>query len=84
MDIDALFASTAQLVKLNEGHIPIASASGIILRHECRNYLFTVGHAFSEGLALQFDYDPSYGTACLPLGGGACLLSANQCALNDS
>ena len=84
MDIDALFASTAQLVKLNEDHIPIASASGIILSHECRNYLFTVGHAFSEGLALQFDYDPSCGTACLPLGGGACLLSANQCALNEN
>ena len=70
MDIDTLFASTAQLVKLNERHIPIASASGIILSHKCRNYLFTVGHAFSDGLSLQFDYDPSCGTACLPLGGG--------------
>lgn len=84
MDIYTLFASTAQLVKLSEGHIPIASASGIILSHECRNYLFTVGHAFGEGLSLQLDYDPSYGTKCLPLGGGACLLSANQCALNDN
>lgn len=84
MDIDTLFASTAQLVILNEHRLPIGSASGIILNHKGANYLFTVGHAFVEGLFLQFGYDPTCGTACLPLQGGACLLSNNQCRLKPN
>ena len=84
MDIKTLFASTAQLVILNRRCLPIGSASGIIMSHQGVNYLFTVGHAFVEGLSLQLCYDPTCGTACLPLRGGACLLSGKQCALNDN
>ena len=81
MNINSLFASTAQLVKLNEKRLPTGLASGIVLKFNGKTYLLTVGHALVDGISLQLNNDEK-GMACWPLGGGRYLLSRSQyCAI---
>ena len=78
MSVDDLFASTAQLVKLNEKCLPTGLASGVAIKHNDGCYLLTVGHALVDGISLQLNNDER-GMACWPLQKGSYLISNSQC-----
>lgn len=78
MSVDDLFASTAQLVRLNEKCLPTGLASGIAIKYNDECYLLTVGHALVDGISLQLNNDER-GMACWQLQNGTYLLSSSQC-----
>ena len=73
-----LFASTAQLVRLNDRKLPTGLASGMALRYSGVTYLLTVGHALVDGISLQLGNNLK-GMACWPLQNGYYVLSSSQC-----
>lgn len=73
-----MFAYNAQLVKLNEKHLPTGLASGVVLKSVDDQYLLTVGHALVDGISLQLNNDEK-GMACWSLRDGRYLLSSSQC-----